>query len=61
MWRLYKGVKQMANPDHIKIIKRGTEAWNAWYDGNPEVVPDLSDWYAIYSISEGNCPDLTGV
>jgi hypothetical protein len=32
----------MANKEHLKIIKQGAWAWNAWRDKNPGVQPDLS-------------------
>jgi hypothetical protein len=32
----------MANEEHLVILKRGVEAWNAWRRACPEVVPDLS-------------------
>jgi hypothetical protein len=33
----------MANPDHLAVIEKGVEAWNAWRDSTPDVVePDLS-------------------
>lgn len=32
----------MANPEHLKILKRGVEAWNIWRVENPNIVPDLS-------------------
>ncbi len=31
----------MANPEHLKILEQGVEAWNRWREENPEVVPDL--------------------
>jgi hypothetical protein len=31
----------MANDEHLKIIKQGVEAWNAWRRQNPEIKPDL--------------------
>ena len=33
----------MANPEHLKILQQGVEAWNAWRDQNPNVIPDLSE------------------
>jgi hypothetical protein len=32
----------MADPKHLAILKKGVEAWNLWREGNPLVVPDLS-------------------
>ncbi len=31
----------MANPEHLAKLKEGVEAWNAWRDENPDVMPDL--------------------
>lgn len=31
----------MANPEHLKIVKQGVEAWNRWREENPDVKPDL--------------------
>lgn len=31
----------MANPEHLKILKRGVLVWNRWMEGSPDVVPDL--------------------
>ena len=33
----------MANPEHLKILKQGVDAWNAWRGQNPEICPDLSE------------------
>ncbi|MGC9994147.1 MAG: toll/interleukin-1 receptor domain-containing protein [Terriglobia bacterium] len=33
----------MANPKLLKILKSGTEAWNAWRSKNPHVVPYLRE------------------
>ena len=27
----------MANPEHVTILKQGSEAWNKWREQNPEV------------------------
>ncbi|WP_051271659.1 pentapeptide repeat-containing protein [Fundidesulfovibrio putealis] len=32
----------MANQEHLDILAKGVEAWNAWRGENPIVVPDLS-------------------
>ena len=31
----------MANPEHVKILKEGVEAWNKWREENPGIVPDF--------------------
>ncbi|WP_448189730.1 toll/interleukin-1 receptor domain-containing protein [Azospirillum sp. sgz301742] len=31
----------MANPDHLKILKLGVDAWNTWRNNNPAIIPDL--------------------
>ena len=33
----------MANPEHVKILKEGVEAWNQWRKDNSDVRPDLSE------------------
>ena len=33
----------MANPEHLKILKEGAEAWNQWRKENPAVRPDLGE------------------
>ena len=32
----------MANTKHLKIIKKGTEAWNKWRTKNNNIIPDLT-------------------
>ncbi len=32
----------MANPEHLKILKQGVDAWNAWRKESPDVRPNLS-------------------
>ena len=32
----------MANDEHVAILKKGVEAWNAWRDENLQIRPDLS-------------------
>jgi uncharacterized protein YjbI with pentapeptide repeats len=32
----------MANDEHVAILKKGVDAWNAWRDENPDIRPDLS-------------------
>ena len=31
----------MANPEHLKILKQGVEAWNKWRREYPDIEPDL--------------------
>jgi hypothetical protein len=31
----------MANDEHVAILKKGVDAWNAWRDENPDIRPDL--------------------
>ena len=33
----------MANEEHVKILRQGVEAWNAWREKDPGVRPDLSE------------------
>jgi uncharacterized protein YjbI with pentapeptide repeats len=32
----------MANDEHVALLKKGVDAWNAWRDENPTIHPDLS-------------------
>jgi uncharacterized protein YjbI with pentapeptide repeats len=32
----------MANPDHLKMLRQGVDAWNAWRKEEPFITPDLS-------------------
>ena len=31
----------MADPEHLKILKRGVKVWNKWREENPKIIPDL--------------------
>jgi uncharacterized protein YjbI with pentapeptide repeats len=33
----------MANPEHLDILRRGVTAWNAWRRGKPRASPDLQE------------------
>jgi len=33
----------MANPEHVKILKKGVKEWNEWRKANPLTVPDLRE------------------
>ena len=33
----------MANDEHVALLKQGVDAWNAWREGNPKVLPDLAE------------------
>jgi hypothetical protein len=33
----------MANDEHVALLKQGVEAWNAWREENPNILPDLSN------------------
>jgi uncharacterized protein YjbI with pentapeptide repeats len=32
----------MANDEHVALLKKGVDAWNAWRDENPDIQPDLA-------------------
>ena len=39
----------MANHEHVAMLKKGVDAWNAWREKNPDIHPDLSGanlWWA---------------
>jgi len=33
----------MANPEHVKILNQGVDAWNRWREEHREVKVDLSE------------------
>ena len=33
----------MANPEHLKILKQGVDAWKEWRRANPGMIPDLEE------------------
>lgn len=33
----------MLNPEHVKILKSGVDAWNLWRSQNPDIRPDLRE------------------
>jgi uncharacterized protein YjbI with pentapeptide repeats len=33
----------MANDEHVAMLKKGMDAWNAWRRYNPDIRPDLSE------------------
>src|SRR6266700_2913700 len=35
-------INEMANQEHLDILKQGVDAWNAWREQHPEVLPDFS-------------------
>ena len=37
----------MADEEHLKVLRQGAEAWNAWRRDNPNVRPDLSGAFLI--------------
>jgi hypothetical protein len=39
----------MANDEHVAMLKKGVDAWNAWREENPDIRPDLSEaaWWQI--------------
>ena len=31
----------MANDEHVAMLKKGVDAWNAWRSKTPDIRPDL--------------------
>jgi uncharacterized protein YjbI with pentapeptide repeats len=48
----------MADPDHPNMLRQGSDAWNAWREGNPDITPDLSE--ADLSEADLSRADLRG-
>jgi len=48
----------MANPQHVRIIKQGVEAWNEYKAGNPSIKPDLK--WANLAMTDLAGADLRG-
>jgi uncharacterized protein YjbI with pentapeptide repeats len=40
-WLGLVGVGQVANEEHLRILKQGVEVWNQWREDNPDIRPDL--------------------
>src|SRR5688572_23623270 len=43
----------MANPEHICILEQGVQAWNAWRESHPDVMPDLTRASLAQEILDG--------
>ena len=58
----------MANPEHVKVIKKGVKAWNEWRKDNMGARPDLSGIkltgrelpYANFMVTDLSGCDLSG-
>ena len=49
-----------ANPEHLKILKQGVSAWNAWRQENPRVTPILSN-ADLHELTDMTRVNLSGV
>jgi len=50
----------MANPEHLKILEQGVDAWNAWRKANFHIVPNLN--YHQFLDARGNSTaNLSGI
>src|ERR671937_605312 len=36
-------VALMANDEHVALLKKGVDAWNAWRRKRPDIIPDLME------------------
>ncbi|MCL6436320.1 MAG: hypothetical protein K6T90_19345 [Leptolyngbyaceae cyanobacterium HOT.MB2.61] len=36
-----RGIKQMADEEHLALLKQGVTAWNKWWQNHPKSKPDL--------------------
>ena len=37
------GGASVANDEHVRLLKQGVAAWNAWRNENPDIRPNLSE------------------
>lgn len=49
----------MADAEHLRILKRGVDAWNQWRQANPKVAPDLTGVDLTTKDNSGACWDET--
>src|SRR6266568_3783383 len=47
-------INEMANQEHLDILKQGVDAWNAWREQHPEVLPDFS----VADLSKANLREV---
>src|SRR5436309_3083992 len=40
--QIQQEAREMANYNHVKVLKQGVMVWNKWRKDHPEVIPDLS-------------------
>ncbi len=43
----------MANAEHVAILRQGVEAWNAWREDNPDIIPNLTGMHLYYAELQG--------
>src|SRR6266568_623628 len=47
-------INEMANQEHLDILKQAVDAWNAWREQHPEVLPDFS----VADLSKANLREV---
>ena len=48
----------MTNQEHVVILRQSVKVWNIWRRQHPDIHPDLSHAYLIYSnLSDANLSD----
>lgn len=53
----------MANPEHVAKLNEGVDAWNAWRDRDPDILPNLTGAnFCVAELSDANLgrADLSG-
>jgi hypothetical protein len=54
----HTGGRQVADSEHVQILRRGPRAWNAWRRDNPSQIPNLDD--AALSLGERQLGPING-
>jgi uncharacterized protein YjbI with pentapeptide repeats/DNA-binding XRE family transcriptional regulator len=47
---------ELANKQHLALLKKGAKAWNKWRNKNPDIIPQLSG----INLNEEDCKNLSG-
>src|SRR2546429_9894236 len=54
-----KRVEDMANQEHLDLLKQGVDVWNKWREEHPEIKPDLTDTEYLGPSNDIKYPSIT--